>query len=186
MRGYLKQDPHPAICTGAVQFVDYFDGRLGDFFKRGDSFSKSAKTARTIAAEQVAAARKAVDADPSGHPAWGATPIGIAKAKGNPNSSLKDLVVNVASLTSDSELVAEVKDANDAYAALKTMNSWMKADGKEISDDSRKAIRRALAAIEAADYLQVVSGHYDELRDTLKGSIIAVRDAHGRHCRCDS
>ena len=95
-------------------------------------------------------------------------------------------MVNVASLTSDSELVAEVKDANDAYAALKTMNSWMKADGKEISDDSRKAIRRALAAIEAADYLQVVSGHYDELRDTLKGSIIAVRDAHGRHCRCDS
>ena len=190
LRGYLKQDPHPAICTGAVQFVDYFDGRLGDFFKRGESFSKSAQTARAIAAEQVAAARKTVDADPSGHPAWGATPIGIAKAKGegegDPNSSLKELVVNVASLTSDSELMAQVNDANDAYAALKTMNSWLKKDGNEISDNSRKAIRRALAAIEAADYLQVVAGHYDELRDTLKGSIIAVRDAHGRHCRCDS
>jgi len=186
LRGYLKQDPHPAICTGAIQFVDYFDGRLGDFFKRGDSFSKSAQTARTVAAEQVAAARKTIDTDPSGHPAWGATPIGFAKAKGDPNSSLQILVVDVASLTSDSELVAEVKNSGDAYGALKTMNSWMKQDGKEVSDDSRKAMRRALAAIEAADYLQVVAGHYDELRDTLKGSIVAVRDAHGRHCRCDS
>ena len=186
LRGYLKQDPHPAICTGAVQFVDYFDGRLGEFFERGDKFDKSAKTARSIAVERVAAARKAVSKDPSGHPAWGAMPISLAEAKPAPGSSLQNLVVETARLTSNGDLVSEVKEAENAYDALKVMNSWMKKDGKEMNGDSRKAVRRALGAIEAADYLQVVAGHYGALNDTLKGSIIAVRDAHGRHCKCDT
>ena len=185
LRGYLKQDPHPAICTGAIQFVDYFDGRLGDFYERGDKFTKSAKTAHTIAIERLADARTAVSKDTSGHPASGALPISLAQAKPGSDTSLQSMVVTTAQLTSDGDLESEVKGAENAYDSLKVMNAWLKKNGKEMNEDSRKAIRRALAAIEAADYLEVIAGHYGALNDTLRGSIVAVRDAHGRHCKCD-
>ena len=89
-------------------------------------------------------------------------------------------------MTGDSETIAAVGQAESNYKALSTLASWSKKrKDNPLSKDSLGAIRRALGAIEVAEYLSTVAGQYQDLNNTIGGSMVGIRDAHGRHCRCD-
>ncbi len=98
---------------------------------------------------------------------------------------LRSPAIRAAELTGDGELVVTVTQSENAYSALRNVALWFKkAQGKVSNKDARTALKSTLGAIEAADYLGAVAGHYGALRQTIEGSILAIRNAHGTHCRC--
>jgi hypothetical protein len=57
-------------------------------------------------------------------------------------------------------------------------------DAHSLPEATAKTIRRALSAIEAADYITTVAGHYAGLRHALIGSMTTLREAHAGSCIC--
>lgn len=183
LRGYMKQDRHPAICTGAIELVGYFDKRMGDVRTRADKIAAYARDARRLAADKIEAVREAMRSDPGGHPGWGAAPLGLSHR--DSEGPLKGLVVEAAMLVGQEDLVERVKQADDAFAALRLVKGRWQEVTKELSASTRTKLETALAAIEAADYLDVVDAHYRNIAETIGGSLTAIRSAHAKHCRCD-
>ena len=183
LRGYVKQDRHPAICTGAVELVGYFDKRMGDVRTRADKIAGHARKARQLAIDKLEAARETRRSDPGGHPGWGAMPLGVAHQ--DTAGPLKNLVIEAAMLIGQEDLLEEVKAAETAFAGLRAIKGAWKKGTKELSTTTRTKLATALAAIEAADYLDVVDGHYRNIAETIGGSLTDIRAAHARHCRCD-
>ncbi|MDA7947477.1 MAG: hypothetical protein MPJ78_08365 [Hyphomicrobiaceae bacterium] len=189
LKGFLQQDSSPAICTGAIQFFNYFDDRMTGFVKRAakldDMDSKaqrlaSLRTDDAIRAAETAAAEKA---EPGGHPGWGTTPLDLPQAQ--EKAELKRQIQNLAQITGDAQLGQSVADADNAYAALKVMSAYYKSDaGKALNKPTRAALYQALSAIEAADYIGKVAMRYADLHQALIGSMETLRHAHGRSCQC--
>jgi len=184
LRGYLKQDAHPAICTGAIGFVGFFDGRMKDFWQRAERFSKAANDARAIAVEKVAKASDIVSATPQSSET-SAEIVSSTNTAAPQKPQLQALISRLAALTDDGALKDDVAQSPSPYATLKVMSAWLKKKkDPPLAKDQTAALRRALGAIEAAEYLGLVAGQYQDLRNTIEGSIVAIRDAHGAHCRC--
>ncbi|MGI9385352.1 MAG: hypothetical protein ACR2PO_19550 [Methyloligellaceae bacterium] len=181
--GYLKQERHPAICTGAIELVGYFDQRMGDVRTRADKIAGYARDARKLAVDKLEAARETKRSDPGGHPGWGAMPLGLSHQ--NTASPLKNFVVEIAMLVGQEQLLERVKAADDAFAALRAVKELWKTAAKSLPATIRSKLETALAAIEAADYLDMVDGHYRNIAETIGGSLTAIRSAHTKHCRCD-
>ena len=188
LRGYLNQESHPAICTGAIGFVDFYDGRLKDFWARTDRFEKAAKDALAVAIEKIGKAREAIKAAADANQQTDAGPLTTgALAAAAPSPDIKSMIAEVAGLTSDAELLAQVNQSTSDYEALVSISKWLRQTKSEtLGKGAAKAVKQALGAIEASEYLALVAGQYQQLRQTIGGSMLAIRDAHGRHCRCDS
>jgi hypothetical protein len=189
LRGYLKQEKNPAICSGALQMADYFLGKLEAVRDRAAAITEMAEKARALAAAKTRDARDAIVADPGGHPGWGAAPLEVKAREGEAGSDRHDvrpLIVAVAALTSDTALVESVRQAGSGFEALKLLHQSLNDAGKDLDAASKRAIRNALGAIEAAEYLGVIEGHYAAIDDTVAGSLRSIKDAYGRNCLCGS
>jgi hypothetical protein len=183
VRRYLRQDKHPAICTGAVEFASYYTERMADVEKRAALFADRFEQARKAAVARTTEAREAVKADPGGHPGWGAMPLSILQAR--ESRTLQDLIADLAALGGGDAPVEEIEQADDTFAALKIARSYVSKDGlKPLAPAARSAVHHALSLIEAADYIGTVSGHYSAIDTLITGSLRAVRAAHGEHCSC--
>jgi len=88
LRGFLNQKRNPAICTGAIQFLDYFDKRLEGFAKRANSFEEMASKSRDLAQLRTSQAIDAAKVEPGGHPGWGSAPLDLPQA--TPGRTLKN------------------------------------------------------------------------------------------------
>ena len=87
--------------------------------------------------------------------------------------------------TGDVALGDAVANAHDTYSGLRAMAEFMKSDtAKQLDKDALSSLTRALAALEAADYIATVAGHYTGLRHALAGSMETLRKAHGNECTC--
>ncbi len=184
LRGYLKQNQHPAICSGAVEFADYFTDRMDEITKRAEVFAENSKKAHNLAAVKTAEVRELVKAEPGGHPGWGTAPLSMTFA--GADRTLHQLIADLADLIGNDLLLADTEQANDAYAALKKMSGFASKGGlKPLAAETRKAILHALSLIEAADYIGAVHHHYSELDQSIVGSLTAMKKAHSEHCTCD-
>ena len=189
LKGFLQQESTPAICTGAIQFFNYFDDRMTGVVKRTEKFEDmddkaqrlaALRTDEAIAAAEAAAAEKA---EPGGHPGWGATPLDLPQTQ--EKAGLKQQLQNLAQVTGDAQLSQNVADADNVYSALKLMSAYYKSDaGKTLPKPTRAGLYRALSAIEAADYIRTVAGRYGALHQALIGSMKTLRQAHGQSCKC--
>ncbi len=183
---YLRQDKHPALCTGVLDFIAYFDGKLDGLRQRADAIAEQTGKARTLVRDRLAAFADAVAAAPAGHPGWGATPLEVPRPA--PQAPLTDVIAAVAELLGRDDLAQAVKQADSTMAALKLMQDAFKhspdAEGETLPATVAAAARRTLGAIEAADYLDAVEGQYAALRGSIDGSISAIREAHESQCGC--
>lgn len=183
LKGYLQQEKHPAICTGAIEFVDYFSERMQEVRERGGQFSAKLAQVGTLVPGLVADAREAVKADPGGHPGWGIAPLHL-QGSGAERSPI-DLIADLAALAGDAAPLEEIRQADDVFAALKIMKSFERDGGlKPLSKTTRASVRHALSLIEAGDYIGTVHGHYAAIEQSIVGSLTAVRKAHSEHCTC--
>lgn len=190
LKGFLQQDSTPAICTGAIQFFNYFDDKMAGFVKRvekiDDMAGKSQRLAVLRTDEAMTAARiaEAEKAEPGGHPGWGTEPLDLPQA--GQKQGLKHQIEKLAQTTGDAGLGQRVTNTEGAFAALKVMSRYYKSDaGKALDKRSRAAMYRALSAIEAADYIDALDRRYSDLHHALIGSMQTLRQAHGRSCKCD-
>ncbi len=183
LRGYLKQAKHPAICTGTPQMMEYFSTKMDAVRIRGKKISDRADEALAMAVEKTRTAHDAV-AKASTTPDTDTGDTTITANEMATASGLKDMTHQIAALTDDSELAASVQAADTVFDALKIMQESLKRATKDMDAAARKAIRTALSAIEAADYLSVVSGHYKALDETILGSMSSIQKAHETSCVC--
>lgn len=182
LRGFLKQEKHPAICTGAPQMMDYFSTKLDAVRKRGSQISERAEEAAILAKAKFAEARSAIASDPSRTELPAAVD---AKPDEAPSpSSLSEMVRALVADIGDESLISKVADTETVFDALKGVSGSLKAATKPLGKPAKSAIRNALSAIEAADYLSIVAGHYAEIDTTILGSLEQVRRAHKKECVC--
>lgn len=182
LRRYLNQEVHPALCTGAVQFTDYYRGKLGGVGERAEQVFDFAQRSQALAASKVANVRAALKSDPGGHPGWGAAPLALTGPEAG--RSLHEFVIELAALAGDADLRGRVADSADAFAALRLMDQALRRGSLGLAKETLGAFRHALGAIEAADYIAAIERKYRLLQHAVDGSISAVRKAHGTHCRC--
>lgn len=183
LQGFLKQENHPAICTGVIPFFDYFDKRMAGFAKRAEKFDEMAGKSWSLAQLRTSDAIEAAKVEVDGHPGWGSAPLDLPQ--GANKASLKSAVVTLAQLTNEPELGQRITDAQNAFNALRAMSYFFKSEAaKSLDATTRSAIYRALSAIEAADYIGTVTRHYADLRHALMGSMSTIRKAHASNCTC--
>lgn len=181
LRGYLKQEKHPAICTGTPQMMDYFSTKMDAVRKRGKKISDRAEEALALAVEKTRAAHELAKPNPDAADTGAET---LTSENATTSAGLDDLTRQIAALTNDTELVAAVQETDTVFNALKVLQKSLKGAVKDLDASVKKAIRRALSAIEAADYLSVVSGHYKALDETILGSMSSIQKAHETSCVC--
>ena len=139
LRGYLKQDKHPAICSGVIEFADYFAKRMDDVSKRAGTFEDNRKKAHNRAAVRTAELRDLVKAEPGGHPGWGTAPLSVTYA--GADRTLQQMISDLANLAGENAPQEEIAQASDAYAALKIMRGFVSSNGlKPLSAEIRSGI----------------------------------------------
>lgn len=181
--GFLKQPPHPAICNGPMAVFDYFDERMAGFMKRAATYDDMAEKSHALALLRTVEAVDILRSRAGGHPGWGSAPLlPDSQTDGLP---LKTLVERLARATGDVTLGDDVAKAGNVYSGLGTFAGFMKSDtAKSLDKEPRASLNRALGALEAADYIATVAGHYTDLRHALAGSMTTLRKAHGEKCTC--
>lgn len=183
LKGFLAQKKHPALCTGTLQFFDYFDARMQGFLKRAKTYDDMRSKSHALALLRTVEASDATQASDGGHPGWGNSPL--LPGPLTEDTSLKKLVQRLATLTGDVTLAENVTEAGSAYGALKVIADYMKSEeAKSLETATRTALKRALGAVEAADYIEAVADQYDGLRNALAGSMQTLRRAHTEKCTC--
>lgn len=194
---YLRQEKNPAICSGTIDYVSFFEERLASVRKRAASVAEHAKTARAAARERVALAMEAAkvvsDATSDGRPAEvapdaAASPPVLEPVAPQPQSetagTLQEEVARIARLTGDDALLQAVNAAAGAWPALQAMAEALGDRSVRLEGNVRAAAQQALAATELADYLAAVGAQFTELDDTIGGSLSAIGAAHEQSCTC--
>lgn len=183
LQGFLSQEKHPAICTGSLEYFDYFGKRMQGFLQRAKTFDDMAAKSYALALLRTVEAVEVSKTDSGGHPGWGASPL--LPAAGQTEISLKQMTEILAQMTGDPGTADQAESAAGTFAALQTIAQKMKETPGDVqSDVTRKAMKTALGAVEAADYIGTVATHYADLRHALAGSIADLRKAHAASCNC--
>ena len=185
LRKYFSQDESPAICTGAIAFTNYYEGKLAPLRKRGERLVALNAEAKQLARERADAIFEAARGLPMGHPGWGGATLASLKPIEERSSDLKVMVadlVEVAGLSD--EFIAEVRAADGPYAALGVVEDHS-LNATELPKETRADLRQALSAIEAAVLLDTFIARYAGFWNGFHGSLEAIREAHGKNCVCD-
>lgn len=183
---YLSQPINPAICTGAPGLADYYEKRLADLVKRGEKLSALAADAKRLAEDKAETAFRLVRELSDETPGWGGiTPV-AAKAMTIRNDSLTSIAASLAELAAvPAEILDKVRQAQAPYDALVPIHdAGIGADG--MPDGIRDSLRAAFAAIDAAARLDVIRERHAGVQSAFEGRIKAIREAHGKHCVCQS
>lgn len=184
LQGFLNQKKNPALCTGPLKAFEYYDARLAGFLKRAETYDDMAAKSYALALLRTVEAIDASNADPGGHPGWGAAPL--FAASGNSEISLRQMIETIAKIPDGASIGEAVSAAPSVLDGLKALSQFMKSEvAKSIPKDTGQAMQRALGAIEAADYVTTVAGQYADLRHALAGSMTTLREAHASHCTCN-
>jgi hypothetical protein len=183
---YLSQPINPAICTGAPGFADYYEKRLADLVKRGEKLTVLAADAKRLAQDKAATAFRMVRELSDETPGWGGVTPVAAKAMAIRDDSLTGLAASLAELAAvPAEILGKVRQAQTPYAALVPIHD-AGIGAKGMPEALRDSLSAAFAAIDAAARLEVIRERHAGVQGAFEGRIKAIRDAHGKHCVCQS
>jgi hypothetical protein len=183
---YLSQPINPAICTGAPGFADYYEKRLADLVKRGEKLNALAADAKRLARDKAGTAFRMARELSDETPGWGGVTPVAAKAMVIRDDSLTGLAASLAELAAvPAELLAKVRQAQAPYDALVPIHD-AGIGAKNMPDTIRDSLSAAFAAIDAAARLEVIRERHADVQSAFAGRIKAIRDAHGKHCVCQS
>jgi hypothetical protein len=182
LRMYLEQPKHPALCTGAPQFTDYYLGRASGLRSHAQSVIDLAAKARTLAAAKTAEVRQSIQDAEGGHPAAGIAPVPVAQLNADPDS-LRGLIVSLTSYAGLSvEAAGMVQAAPDELSMLRLLKENL-AETKDAAPALKRVVS-ALALIEAAVHLTMVEVRYQDLQTKFIGSFESIKAAYDKYCVC--
>jgi len=185
LRKYFSQESNAAICTGAIAFTNYYDGKLSPLRKRGERLTALSAEAKQLAHERADTIFEAARGLPMGHPGWGGATLAALRPIEVRSRDLKAMVADLVEIAGlPAAVIAELRTADGPYAALRAVEDHG-LDAAELPKDVRADLRQALSAIEAAVLLDTFLSRYAGFWDGFYGSLEAIRDAHGKNCVCD-
>ncbi len=185
LRLYLVQDKHPALCTGAVQFTEYYSKRLSGLKKHISSVLEASASARAVAKRRVDAVKREAASYPGGHPGIGLLPLLAMGNAAADDDSIRGLILTLAPYAglakADLDRIASAANEREMLKAVKEA-----MDGGALPDALAKTVVPAFALIEAAYYLGLMEERYRQLKTGYIGSLEGIRAAHDAHCVCKS
>jgi hypothetical protein len=183
---YLAQPTNPALCTGALRMTDYYLQRLSALAKRGERLEQLATDAKAMAQAKVEAAFAAVRELPEDVTGWSGVTPASAKSMTARTDGLTGMAISLAELAAvPADVLAKAREAKQPYEALIPIEEAdIHRDG--MPDAVRDAMRAAFTAIDAAARLDAIRQRHQGLQAAFDGRIKAIRDAHGKHCVCES
>jgi hypothetical protein len=166
LAAYAGQPPHPALCNGAPEMLEFHIDRMEAVQTRLTAVAELAARTRALAERRVASAIKLADADTRGKPLAGLVsavsqlmlPADAARA----NASQTDLLVQLRRLAE----------------AAKTA-PWIAEPA-----ETQVAAAQALRALEAAFYADSQKSRAAAVDQTMFGAVSRIGDAHKEHCVC--
>ncbi len=182
LRLYLEQPPHPALCTGATEFTNYYLKQSAGLKAHAEGVINSAAKAREMAAAKTAEAKQvlaAMQTEQSGE-----TPTATPISDQSGEQPLRSLVIELAPYSGLSpEAVAALEQAPDDLAVLQTLKDGMDTVA-EPDKAARAILMPALAMIEAAVHMTRVEARYQDVRTKFIGGFENVKAAHDKFCVC--
>jgi len=186
LRTYMRQAPHPALCTGAQDYLDYLESVSVGFRMRAKEMHEARHDAPARAATHIRRLRRLLQEQQGGHPAVGAAPLAVLTPfpeDADVLMTLQELATTVVTLTVAESAAREMAAAADMLAALETAKTHTDDDLFRAHPGAvRRAARRVLSLIEASYYLRMGDDHYTRVETALYGGIDRIRKAHGGAC----
>jgi len=171
LRAYMEQDAHPALCSGVVDMLHYYETRTGLLRNTIDETKAALVRARTLANEHIAALASA-----------GVT---AASATGPGDPSPADLVDQVAKAVLAPADLADVVASKDIWAKLRQLKGLLDGSAtSSLANERRATATAALGMIEAVQYLTSAVPKYARLDETIYGTMSAIETAHKKACVC--
>lgn len=179
---YVGQPPAPALCTGAPQYMDFFDGRLGPFRRDEGSAADLFERAAQVADWKLNEAQRALDA-----------PLELPEDAGaDAFAADTDQLHHLYAIARATW--STIVDADDTPGLLYAHVSALarsRADLKQIRFRRRSPLRAryqtiytAFTAIEGLAYIQSSHANHHRIGAGFGDTILAVRSAHARNCVC--
>jgi hypothetical protein len=183
---YLAQPSNPAICTGALGLADWYEKRLGDLVRRGERLSRLAADAKLLAQEKVAAVFRVARELSAETPGWGGMPPVAVNAMTVRDENLAGMASSLAELAAlPADALGKVRAAQAPYEALIAIHeAGIEREG--MPEAVRDGLRGAFSAVDAAARLDAIHQRHVEMQNAFQGRIKAIREAHGKHCVCQS
>lgn len=213
LKTYSKQEPHPAICTGALGMMSYFDGNLGKVRTHISEVAEMALRSEQIvrvkgfrlneALDRFQRARDAEQPEAVSSEEGDETVSSISGEdesnqisisndnKANGGLSVKVTVNDLSKTLYDftdalygSQASGEISTLDDDLSRLKFIRPLYVKYRAQYDDETNKAAYEFLHAVEASLYIRRTDRIYQKLSENLFGSIKAIRAAHKSQCKC--
>lgn len=187
LNSYSSQKPHPALCTGALGMVDYFEGNLKRFKRHMTSIATLNEQSKAHILNQV----ERLNASLKNQSALKAINAEIDSVTQNQKiivSSYDPLTVNgqaVAALFGE-DVGLEILSRDQFIDQLKLTRSLIKSRKPHIHASTYAQFLRLATLLEATYYIQKTHDKYKVLEQKLFGSLRGIRTAHTSHCNCSN
>lgn len=182
LKVYVGQRAAPALCTGATNYMDFFDGQLAPFHMDRDSAADLFERAAQVADRKLGEAQRLLS-----------TPLDLRgdedtdtlEASARELSRLHRIARATWSTIADADatpglLVAHVSALSRSRAALKRIRLKRRSPLRA----PYLAVYTAFTALEALTYIQASHAKHQEIAAGFGDTISAVRAAHSKICVC--
>lgn len=178
---YLGQPAHPALCSGAIEVLDFYVGHLTGFRKYMKTIADLDAKARELARTRVAAANAAASPSPTAAvgPSAPVLPIGTAV------SSYPEMILEAGAGLLPVEQITPIAAETTALAMLTRAAEAMSLEAiREQPPLQRDMVAAAFRVLEGGVYAEILLGRYRSLEGALLGMVEQIREAHTKSCTC--
>jgi len=182
LKVYVGQRAAPALCTGAVQYMDFFDNQLVPFRRDRESAAELFERAAQMADWKLGSAERALR-----------TPLVL---RGNEDTDLltareRQLTKLFATARAIWSTIVDADGTEGLLFAHVSALAHSRIALKQVALKRRSPLRAryftlytAFTAVEALAYIQTSHAKYQEIAAGFGNTIAAVRSAHSKICGC--
>lgn len=187
LNSYSSQKSHPALCTGALGMLDYFEGNLNRLRKHMLEMASLNEQSKAHILNKVERLNVSLNKQ---------VPLEMLnndEASFTQNqriviSSYDPITVNaqaVAALFGE-DVGLEILSRNNFIEAMRLTRTLLTSRKPELHESAYRAILRLATILEASYYIQNTNEKYKQLEQKLFGSLRGIRTAHSDHCNCSN
>lgn len=189
LKTYVNQPLNFAVCTGAMEYMDFLSSNLTQLRKRTDEVAGAAARGKAIVETRLTllreTPRKVASTEMPVITGSLASPPASGALIENPELKVARLVAEAAREMLSPEVLAAVLAEKRPLDAIGKIAAALDSDaGEALGEARRAAAKRVVAALEIALYAELMQANYAEVEGAVFATIGAVRGAHKAQCTC--
>ncbi len=187
LNSYSSQKSHPALCTGALGMLDYFEGNLNRFKKHMLEIASLNEQSKAHILNQVERLNASLN-NQSPIDTLNNDETSFTQNQRIVISSYDPVTVNgqaIAALFGE-DVGLEVLSRHNFIEAMSLTRALLNSRKQQIHSSTYNAILRLATILEASYYIQKSNEKYNQLEQKLFGSLRGIRTAHFNHCNCSN